>query len=475
LTANDNCSGAITVTGVDTNNGGSNCNLVITRTWTFTDACGNSSSVAQTITVKDVIAPVISGVGASATISCPSSPVFSNPTASDNCGSATLSSADVVTKGCGNTYSVTRTWTATDACGNTSTASQTINVQDVTAPVIAALPAPSTISCGSTPVFAQATATDGCGTVTLTSSVQTINDCLKGGYTTTKTWVATDACGNSSTASQTITVVSCEQVTVTQGGWGAKPSGNNWGAYLVKNFSGSVTVGNTANNKYVTLTSVSAIQNFLPNGGTPSALKGAYTNPTSKTVANTLAGQAVTTTLNIRFWPSIKNLVVKSGAFAGTSVQQALDIANRVLGGSTEADPSAINEVLNSINVNFDEGANHGYLVCPSISGKGSDVTTTQAVRDGDNTNPVNDFVAITAYPNPFVDRIKIDFTVEETSNVSLQLFNSSGIHVHTLYNGVAEKGVQYNTEYTSSVPGLYIYRLSTSQGIISGKVIQIK
>ena len=64
---------------------------------------------------------------------------------------------------CAGEYSVTRTWTATDACGNTSTASQTINVIDVTAPVIAALPGPRTIECPATPVFATATATDACG------------------------------------------------------------------------------------------------------------------------------------------------------------------------------------------------------------------------------------------------------------------------------------------------------------------------
>ena len=64
---------------------------------------------------------------------------------------------------------MTRTWTATDACGNGSTASQTINVQDITAPVIAALPAQTTIDCPATPSFAQAMATDACDQdVTLT-------------------------------------------------------------------------------------------------------------------------------------------------------------------------------------------------------------------------------------------------------------------------------------------------------------------
>ncbi|MCI4443833.1 MAG: gliding motility-associated C-terminal domain-containing protein, partial [Lentimicrobium sp.] len=94
-----------------------------------------------------------------------------------------------------------------DACGNASTASQTINVQDVTAPVIAELPAPSTISCPATPAFAVATATDACGSaVTLTSADVTTPGGCAGSYSVTRTWTATDACGNASTASQTISV-----------------------------------------------------------------------------------------------------------------------------------------------------------------------------------------------------------------------------------------------------------------------------
>jgi hypothetical protein len=69
----------------------------------------------------------------------------------------------------------------------------TNNVQDNTAPVIAALPANSTIDCA-TPVFAVATATDACGSAfTLTSADVTTNGSCAGSYSITRTWTATDS------------------------------------------------------------------------------------------------------------------------------------------------------------------------------------------------------------------------------------------------------------------------------------------
>ncbi|MFB9089043.1 HYR-like domain-containing protein, partial [Flavobacterium paronense] len=95
--------------------------------------CSNTATIS--ITVVDTTAPVISTLPGTSTISCPATPSFTTPTASDTCGAATLTSNDVRTNGtCANSYSITRTWTATDASGNTSTAFQTIIVQDTTAP-----------------------------------------------------------------------------------------------------------------------------------------------------------------------------------------------------------------------------------------------------------------------------------------------------------------------------------------------------
>ena len=57
-------------------------------------------------------------------------------TAVDNCGTVTVSSSEVKTNGaCRNTYSLTRTWMASDCSGNTASATQVISVQDTRPPV----------------------------------------------------------------------------------------------------------------------------------------------------------------------------------------------------------------------------------------------------------------------------------------------------------------------------------------------------
>ena len=71
--------------------------------------------------------PTISGVGPDMTITRVF--LFSTPTVSDDC-SATMGYTDAMTDLCGDSYSITRTWTATDASNNTATADQMITLTD---------------------------------------------------------------------------------------------------------------------------------------------------------------------------------------------------------------------------------------------------------------------------------------------------------------------------------------------------------
>src|SRR5206468_11533666 len=189
------------------------CGYTITRTWTFTDACGNSSSASQNIHVKDTIAPVAPNAPAAANVQCAGDiPAGVQLTAQDNCsGSITVSPVDSApvadAQGCG--YTITRTWTFTDDCGNSSSASQSIHVKDTIAPVAPNAPAAANIQCaGDIPAAVQLTAQDNCSSSITVSPVDSapVADAQGCGYTITRTWTFADACGNSSSASQSIHV-----------------------------------------------------------------------------------------------------------------------------------------------------------------------------------------------------------------------------------------------------------------------------
>ena len=180
-----------------------------TVTWTAADAAGNTATARQTVTVRDTTPPSIT-VPAPATLeaSAPggypvgASSLFELPAASDLAGPVTLESDAPPVLPLGTTA---LTWTATDAAGNTATARQEIKVTDTVPPSIAApadvvaeaeSPAGAEIDAG------QANATDAVGAVSLESDAPPVFPI----GTTTVTWTAADAAGNTATARQTVTV-----------------------------------------------------------------------------------------------------------------------------------------------------------------------------------------------------------------------------------------------------------------------------
>ena len=206
-TASDNCGEVTIEVSSETIAGDCVGNYTIERTFTATDDCGNSTSAIQTITVEDTTAPEFTSIPADYTSECSDDLILDDATASDNCGEVTIEvSSETIAGDCAGNYTVVRTFTATDDCGNSTSATQTITVEDTTAPEFTSIPADYTSECSDDLILDDATASDNCGEVTIEVSSETIAGDCAGNYTVVRTFTATDDCGNSTSATQTITV-----------------------------------------------------------------------------------------------------------------------------------------------------------------------------------------------------------------------------------------------------------------------------
>lgn len=208
-TISDNLDPSPTLTYNDIIISSSVCDTTIRRTWSSTDRCGNKSSCIQLITKRDKQAPSII-CPADITIDCQFNPTTNftgEIIAKDDCQSQVLSSfADLVlnTKPCGTI--ITRTFTAEDICGNKSSCVQKITKRDIERPVIKC-PKDITIKCEEEPILAltgSPSVTDNCQTLLSVSRNDIINSSLTCNIRISRTWTATDSCGNSSSCTQLI-------------------------------------------------------------------------------------------------------------------------------------------------------------------------------------------------------------------------------------------------------------------------------
>lgn len=192
---------------------------------------------------------------------------------------AAVSYSDEVVEGCGESATILRTWSVDDGGGMLSCV-QTITVVDTTAPALS-IPADVVIACdlGSDPsVTGEASAFDDCDddvTVTYEDEIAE-GDCAPYASIITRTWTATDACGNSVSDVQVISLVDdtpptieCPPaVTVELGAGDCAASGLNLGSPVVADSCNEVTVMNDApavfppGQTIVTWTAIDACGNF---------------------------------------------------------------------------------------------------------------------------------------------------------------------------------------------------------------------
>ena len=191
----------------------SNCGLItLVRTFSATDACGNTATGLQTITVSDTTSPVFSFIPSDFDFDCadaiPSDEELGYATATDECSDVLITLNEVITNGdCPLSYLRERVFTAVDECGNSVSTTQRITVTDITAPQIVLSADTVFAECGGTLVNNPPEIMDDCSEFTVTSSISYLPEgtCL-GQAISTFTYVATDVCGNSSTATKTVVI-----------------------------------------------------------------------------------------------------------------------------------------------------------------------------------------------------------------------------------------------------------------------------
>ena len=127
--------------------------------------------------------------------------------ASDNCGEVTIEEvSETIAGDCAGSYTIVRTFTATDDAGNSTSATQTITVETRRLRVHKLFLPTTRRSALDELILDDASASDNCGAVSIEVSSETIAGDAAGNYTVVRTFTATDDCGNSTSATQIITV-----------------------------------------------------------------------------------------------------------------------------------------------------------------------------------------------------------------------------------------------------------------------------
>ncbi len=211
----DNCPGASTAQTGGLASGSTFPVGVTTNTYRVTDATGKTSNCSFTITVTDNQNPSIScqnDMTVNATSgSCNAVVTYNAPVGTDNCSGANTALTAGLTSG--STFPVgttTNTFRVTDATGRTSFCSFNITVVDNQPPAVSC---PANISvnsesgaCGATVTYTTPTGSDNCTGTTTTQTAGLASGFIFPVGTTTNTFTVTDAAGNTSTCSFTVTV-----------------------------------------------------------------------------------------------------------------------------------------------------------------------------------------------------------------------------------------------------------------------------
>ena len=462
-TATDDC-GAPTITSALSAITSNGCRSIQTRTYTATDACGNTATCGQVFSwSSDAVGPTFTFCPPGANLGCNpvGVPAAGVAVATDPCGAVTITNAlgTLLNNGCNRTQQ--RIYTATDACGNASTCSQTFTwVEDLVPPVLVGLPTSLniTVGCNSIPTAPVVTATDACGTATVTfNETRNVGTCLT---TITRTWFATDACRNvSATVTQIINVTEAYTVNLTQ-----------------QDIDRLISPASVCCEE-------DAIAQFRALNIQVIATVCGVAIPVSATICADMNGCSTGSkgsTYRVFFtWrfstPCNPNTVIT--LFTSKFININPNPSNcQICGTQRVCDPNGgvICDVIIPL-----KAPNLGNRIVDVVKDKANDISLSEGYKFNNYSDgiKVRDF-KVSASPNPTTGDINFNITTPTKGDLRLKLFDASGKQIGLIVRqgleGGFENQINYNIPATVS-SGLIFYTITVGEEVKSGKLMYMK
>jgi len=201
LATDNNEACAITVTTVSSTS--FNAPGAFTIAWEFTDCSGNSTTVIQDVTAKDVTAPVVSAIPPYEGEAPFIVPAPSAELATDNDEACAITVSTVVSTSFDTSGVFAIAWEFTDCSGNSTTVIQDVIAKDVTAPQVSAIPPYQDEIPFVVPKPSASLATDNNGACAITVSTGASTSFNTPGAFTIA-WKFTDCSGNSTIVVQDV-------------------------------------------------------------------------------------------------------------------------------------------------------------------------------------------------------------------------------------------------------------------------------
>jgi len=108
------------------------------------------------------------------------------------------------------------------------------------------------------------------------------------------------------------------------------------------------------------------------------------------------------------------------------------------------------------------------------VFNKGGVVTDVEYNIDGETI--LKDYVLYQNFPNPFNPLTKIRYSVPQSSNVVIRVFDILGNEITTLVNEEKSIGTYEFTWYAENLPsGVYFYQLKAGSFVETNKMLLLK